>query len=1060
MYLAEKGKKQARHYLAKLLWPDTDKKQGLGNLRSMLNRLKGSDLGAYLQIERNHIGLQNTHIKFDLNDLRSISSQIQQSSTDELLLLFDTYKGAFLSDINLENLSELNNWGFTVQHEIETILYQAYLFLTPNLIRENRAKNAITYGKIISEIFPYDDRIQFLHIQSFIANGQISLALNKLNDYRSQILEQHPDHQFIQDLLDLGAKLAKPEELATHLLSLNQSYVFRPVEPRTLHKQGNAIQFIIPEKEVIGREREASQLQKLLMQKQRLISIVGIGGIGKTVFTRSQIPSLIDHFGHSVYFINISFGKNQEFIARKRAGSSILINIIAKTIFVEQQDTVSVEALIKSLSDTPLCLIIDNFESILSEAKYLTELLDRLPDLTILITSRYQLNLFKENIIHLKGLRLDNESNKKHAYGPAIQLFEKAAQRQLPDFSLNQENLETITELCGELGGLPLAIELLAKQLDLFTLDELISESTDITLLLKDNSADLSLQHQDVLKILENMWQRLSDEAKQVLPELARFKSKWSKKAMRLAAPAELNTYRELLQASMLQKTSSGHFKLHPLIKKFASDQQSNHFEHLLFLERDQKFDFPFPSAKKLEDSLSVINQEDAEVRYHLLMGLITTKEFFQEDLHELAEVSLELIALATQLGDHIKLIHAHLICAKCKDTIGQEIQGLEHLEIALELCRAVHYTKGEVFILYQMAHMLSIISYFDKALEKSQLCHDLLDQVDTPPAFKLKLGEITAFAHWGLGNANAAIKICNEIVEACRKQGLAYQMVATMETLAGVLHTLNNDAEIGLEIAEDALKITKNFNGSRYRMRCLYRIGIIQNFLGLYEEAEQNLIIVRNEKSKLGQSTFVAHTQEILGRVYFNLGEYEKSKVHTLEALKQRAEAHLNIGEAWCWMSYGELLATISNYDKAIEAYLKSCDLINRSSNSEVPILTARSFSGLAWSYCSLHQLTKAKEYADKAWEFILENEFNANWSWGEACLDLIDTFTHLEDDRANDVLAKAYDGVQRIATKMKKKHIKNSFLNNVRSNREICNLYEQRLGTKDSSEHYGRRS
>jgi len=208
---------------------------------------------------------------------------------------------------------------------------------------------------------------------------------------------------------------------------------------------------------------------------------------------------------------------------------------------------------------------------------------------------------------------------------------------------------------------------------------------------------------------------------------------------------------------------------------------------------------------------------------------------------------------------------------------------------------------------------------------------------------------------------------------------------------------------------------------------------------LGLYEEAEQNLIIVRNEKSKLGQSTFVAHTQEILGRVYFNLGEYEKSKVHTLEALKQRAEAHLNIGEAWCWMSYGELLATISNYDKAIEAYLKSCDLINRSSNSEVPILTARSFSGLAWSYCSLHQLTKAKEYADKAWEFILENEFNANWSWGEACLDLIDTFTHLEDDRANDVLAKAYDGVQRIATKMKKKHIKNSFLNNVRSNREI---------------------
>jgi predicted ATPase/DNA-binding CsgD family transcriptional regulator len=206
----------------------------------------------------------------------------------------------------------------------------------------------------------------------------------------------------------------------------------------------------------IGREEEMQGLCHLLTQPDvRLVTVTGTGGIGKTRLAIQVGGEVAPHFPDGVWFVSLAPLESPD----------QLYSAIAQQIGVRESGTRSLaEVIVAVLKARRALLILDNFEHLIDAAPRVTELLSACPDLTILVTSRTLLRVTGERDFTVPVLELFSEA-RTHGDGPAeaIQLFADRAQAVRPDFDLH-EHQAVIQEICQELDGLPLAIELAAAR--------------------------------------------------------------------------------------------------------------------------------------------------------------------------------------------------------------------------------------------------------------------------------------------------------------------------------------------------------------------------------------------------------------------------------------------------------------------------------------------------------------------------------------------------------------------------------------------------------------------
>jgi predicted ATPase len=126
-----------------------------------------------------------------------------------------------------------------------------------------------------------------------------------------------------------------------------------------------------------------------------------------------------------------------------------------------------------------MLLILDNFEQVTTAAVGLSELLQHAPELRIIVTSRETLRVLAELVFPVPPLSLPNPKDPAQsiAASEAVQLFTDRARAVRPDFALTDDNATVIAEICLRLDGLPLAIELAAARLNVFTPSDLLAAS-------------------------------------------------------------------------------------------------------------------------------------------------------------------------------------------------------------------------------------------------------------------------------------------------------------------------------------------------------------------------------------------------------------------------------------------------------------------------------------------------------------------------------------------------------------------------------------------------------
>ena len=290
---------------------------------------------------------------------------------------------------------------------------------------------------------------------------------------------------------------------------------------------------------LIGRRTEIAELVGLLAE-ERLVTLTGAGGVGKTRLALAVGAELLGSFPGGVWFVEL--GATSGVASAGRATLKVLG--ARETPGAPPADVAAVE-----LGDVDRSLVIlDNCEHLLDEcADFTTTVLRANPAVTVLATSREQLGVAGEVAWRVPSLPLPPRDGRLAVEAlsqyDAVTLFADRARRARPSFSVDDANAAAVAQVCHRLDGIPLAVELAAARCRHLSVDRIASELDDRFHLLTGGSRTVMPRQQTLAASVEWSFDLLDEVERRVLRRLGAFGGAFALEAAEavVAAPADVD---------------------------------------------------------------------------------------------------------------------------------------------------------------------------------------------------------------------------------------------------------------------------------------------------------------------------------------------------------------------------------------------------------------------------------------------------------------------------------------------------------------------------------------
>ncbi|WP_433794765.1 BTAD domain-containing putative transcriptional regulator [Actinoplanes sp. CA-252034] len=345
---------------------------------------------------------------------------------------------------------------------------------------------------------PLSERLAMLRMRALSAAGRQSDALAVYERIRARLSDE------------LGVDPA-PELRELHL-SLLRGQLERPAAPAASVTPSRLPAAVTS---FVGREDELARIAALA-GSARLVTVVGPGGAGKTRLSLEAARRDPAHDPGRVWFVPLaSIGDAAQL-------TDAVLGVVGSShgrLYDSGQPAAAIDRLTELLDVGDALLILDNCEHLVDAAARLADdLLGRLARLRILATSREPLAITGEALCHLGPLALPTgEPDLATAAGAAaVRLFADRAAVVRPGFTLDEQTVDAVVEICWRLDGMPLALELAAVKLRSMPVERIVRGLDDRFRLLTSGSRTAMPRQRTLLAMVEWSWDLL-DEAERTL---------------------------------------------------------------------------------------------------------------------------------------------------------------------------------------------------------------------------------------------------------------------------------------------------------------------------------------------------------------------------------------------------------------------------------------------------------------------------------------------------------------------------------------------------------------
>lgn len=440
-------------------------------------------------------------------------------------------------------------------------------------------------------------RLHELH-RTFLAREQeIALARGRHEEAVSELeglVSRYPLHERFWELMMLAlyrsgrqadalrtyqrAKDTLGEELGIDpsiaLSNLEEQILLQA--PSISHRPTTPSNLPTPASSFVGRTNELSELASLVLA-ERMISLVGTGGIGKTRLSVEIGHRLRNRFPDGVWFCDLAGTES----------NAVAATVVRALPVEEDSDTDPLDTAVQWTADRTALLIVDNCEHLIDETgDVILDLVARCPQLHVIATSRERLGVDGEHVWDLDGLGLPPATANTNdlLQSEAVQLLVDRAKRADRTFLVSRDETATVAELTIALDGIPLALELVAARLRNVSLEEMLNDITSGLDAVADVRRRGPDRHRTMRAALDWSYQMLDDTTAAIFRAIGVFRGGIDPLAAEaVAGDAATAALERLVDVSLLKIDRSAptrRYRMLEVIREYAESLMSSEERH------------------------------------------------------------------------------------------------------------------------------------------------------------------------------------------------------------------------------------------------------------------------------------------------------------------------------------------------------------------------------------------------------------------------------------------------------------------------------------------------
>ena len=627
---------------------------------------------------------------------------------------------------------------------------------------------------------------------------------------------------------------------------------------------------------LVGREQEITIVRDNLRSADiRLLTLIGPPGIGKTRLSIETARAVLPDFPDGVFFVALAPLDNP---------SLITLTIVQTLGYVEAKNVPARQQLMDGIGEKLMVLVLDNCEHLIEDvAPLVSDLLSACSRLKILTTSRESLRVAGEWLFPVPNLDVPKESSSINvetaAKFPALTLFAERARAVRLDFTLNHDNIQTVSSICAQLEGLPLAIELIAARMRLMSPEVLLTRMDNQYVLSADGMRALSARQKTLNDAIGWSYNLLSAEEQIFFAYLSVFSGGFT-----------LATAESMFSAMFTTKSVS---------ELITSLLDKSLLQHALDEHGEPRFTMLVTIQEFARTRLREIGKE-AETRDLHLAYFLDLAEQADREIHGPGQVEW-----MDRLGMELDNARAALDWSLS----SQQPEKLLRLFAALGWNWLVRWSPSE----------------YRNWLDNIRALPD----IDHHPVTYARILNLAVQQEWVAANYGEAQAFVEESQAIWLELGVAGERgLAEALYLMGMIPLQEGDYNKAESYFEQSLELYQKYGEP-------WGVAMVKFFLGnvtLWKDEDSSALLWLMQSldlfDELGDPWGIARVTQRLGELFLKQGSYEKAQIYFDRHLRLDERLDFKQGTAIALLNLGNLHRYQRDYDQAEQYYEKSLAL------------------------------------------------------------------------------------------------------------------------------------